>query len=113
MNRRTIALTFMAFDVLSLDGEEVTALSYAKRRDILEGLGLDGPYWRTPDVFEDVQALWDAVCEHELEGVVAKRRRSRYGPGERGWIKTKNRNYWRYEMERESAMNHRRARQVV
>jgi hypothetical protein len=41
------------------------------------------------------------VCEHELEGVVAKPRRSRYAPGERGWIKRKNCNYWRYEMERE------------
>jgi hypothetical protein len=28
------------------------------------------------------------------------RRSSRYVPGERGWIKTKNRAYWRYEMER-------------
>jgi hypothetical protein len=41
------------------------------------------------------------VCDHELEGVVAKRRSGRYLPGERGWIKTKNRGYWRYEMERE------------
>jgi ATP-dependent DNA ligase len=35
--------------------------------------------------------LWEAVCEQELEGVVAKRRSGRYVPGERGWIKTKNR----------------------
>jgi bifunctional non-homologous end joining protein LigD len=113
MKQRSIPLTFMAFDVLSLDGEDVTGLPYVERRHVLEGLGLNGPYWRTPDVFEDGQALWDAVCEHELEGVVAKRRTSRYGPGERGWIKTKNRSYWRYDMERESAMNHRRARQFV
>jgi hypothetical protein len=33
---------------------------------------------------------------------VAKRRPSRYLPGERGWIKTKNRKYWRYEVEREA-----------
>jgi ATP-dependent DNA ligase len=36
-------------------------------------------------------ALWEAVCEHELEGVVAKERSGRYLPGDRGWIKTKNR----------------------
>jgi hypothetical protein len=30
-----------------------------------------------------------AVCEHELEDVVAKRRSGRYILGERGWIKTK------------------------
>jgi len=44
------------------------------------------------------------VCEHVLEGVVAKRRSGRYTPGERGWIKTKNREYWRYALEREGAL---------
>jgi hypothetical protein len=29
------------------------------------------------------------------------------------WIKVKNRDYWRYEIERESAMNNRRQRQFV
>jgi ATP-dependent DNA ligase len=48
------------------------------------------------------------VCERELEGVVAKRTDSRYRPGERGWIKIKNRNYWRYEMEREANNSRRR-----
>jgi hypothetical protein len=35
---------------------------------------LDGPQWRTPEAFDDGEALWQAVCEHELEGLVAKRR---------------------------------------
>ena len=54
-----------------------------------------------------------AVCEQELEGVVAKRRSGRYLPGERGWIKTKNRDYWRYELEREGAFKVRREWQFV
>jgi ATP-dependent DNA ligase len=66
-----------------------------------------------PQTFDDGPALWEAVCEHELEGVVAKRRSSRYPSGERGWIKMKNRPYWRYEMEREGASKLRRARQFV
>lgn len=45
--------------------------------------------WQTPQPFDDGDALWEAVCAHELEGVVARRRGSRYLPGERGWIKTK------------------------
>ena len=53
------------------------------------------------------------MCERELEGVVAKRTEECYRPGERGWVKTKNRSYWRYEMERESAINKRRQRQFV
>lgn len=35
-------------------------------------------------------------------GRVRKRRGQRYRPGERAWIKTKNRDYWRYEQELES-----------
>jgi hypothetical protein len=31
-------------------------------------------------------------------------RTGRYRPGERGWIKIKNREYWRFEIERESAI---------
>jgi ATP-dependent DNA ligase len=57
--------------------------------------------------------LFEAVCAHELEGVVAKRLNAVYRPGERGWIKTKNRNYWRYELERESAINRPRIKQLV
>jgi ATP-dependent DNA ligase len=36
--------------------------------------------------------------------VVAKRQGSAYRPRERGWIKIKNRDYWRYPLERETAM---------
>ena len=61
----------------------------------------------------DGEALWQAVCEHELEGVVAKKISSPYVFGERGWIRTKNRDYWRYEMEREGALRSRRSRQFV
>jgi hypothetical protein len=53
------------------------------------------------------------LCERELEGIVAKRLDGRYRPGERGWIKIKNRDYWRYELERESAKNKPRVKQFV
>jgi hypothetical protein len=33
--------------------------------------------------------------------------------GERGWIKSKNRAYWRWEMEREGAIGRRRVRQFA
>jgi bifunctional non-homologous end joining protein LigD len=105
--RPSIALTYMVFDVLSVDGESVVSRPYSERRLILEDLQLDGPQWRTPQTFEDGAALWEAVSEHELEGVVAKRRSGRYLPGARGWVKTKNRDYWRYEMGREGAIKSR------
>src|SRR5215208_2268568 len=102
LNRRThIRLTYVIFDVLSLEGQSLLNETYKKRRHELEQLSLNGPYWQTPEAFDDGTALFDAICEREREGVVAKRRTGRYRPGERGWVKIKNREYWRYEMERE------------
>jgi len=105
-----IPLVFVAFDVLSVEGEDVRRSPYEERRQILEELRLDAAQWRTPETFEDGEALWAAVCEHELEGVVAKRLHEAYLCGERKWVKIKNRDYWRYELEREGAFRRRNAR---
>ena len=51
--------------------------------------------------------------EQALEGVVAKTLGGRYSPAVRGWVKIKNRDYWRYELERESAISQRRRRLFV
>jgi bifunctional non-homologous end joining protein LigD len=100
LNRDTsVPIQFMIFDVLEVDGESHTASSFARRRDRLEQLGLDGPAWMTPDTFDDGHALYNAVCERGLEGIVAKWRRASYRPGQRGWIKVKNPAYWRRDSE--------------
>jgi bifunctional non-homologous end joining protein LigD len=78
-------------------------LPYVERRALLEALKLDGPAWRTPDVFEDGEALLEATSGLGLEGVVAKKRSEPYRPGERGWVKTKHRHYWRFGQELEGA----------
>lgn len=96
-----------------LDGVSLLRAPYSERRAQLEALDLNDVYWRTPDGFDDGEALFNAVCERELEGIVAKRVDGLYRPGERGWIKIKNREYWRYELERESAINNRRQRMFV
>ena len=113
MRRPGIHVTYMVFDLLSLDADDPMRAPYSERRAQLEALDLNGVYWQTPETFDDGDALFDAVCAHELEGVVAKRRAGCYLPGERGWVKTKNRSYWRWEMERESAMNKPRVKQFV
>ena len=113
MRRPGIAVTYMVFDLLSLDGEDLTRAPYSERRTQLEELDLNGVFWQTPETFDDGEALFEAVCAHELEGVVAKRRCSRYRPGDRGWVKTKNRSYWRWEMEHESAITRPRVKQFV
>ena len=85
---------------------------YSKRRQILERIEFRRRA-HVPEVFDDEAALFEAVCEQELEGVVAKRRRERYRPGERAWVKSKNRDYWRWEMEREGALKVKRPREFV
>lgn len=57
--------------------------------------------------------LFAAVQQQELEGIVAKRLSSCYIPAVRGWVKIKNRDYRRYELERESAINKPRVKQFV
>jgi bifunctional non-homologous end joining protein LigD len=113
MRRPGIAVTYMVFDLLSLDEDSLLRAPYSERRAQLEALDLNGVFWQTPETFDDGEALCEAVCAHDLEGVVAKRRTSTYRPGERGWVKTKNRGYWRYDLERESAINRPRVKQFV
>src|SRR5919201_5533447 len=61
-----------------------------------------GPAWRTPEAFDDGEALLAATSAHGLEGVVAKRRHEPYRPGERVWVKVKHRHYWRFGRERQA-----------
>jgi ATP-dependent DNA ligase len=69
--------------------------------------------WRTPESFEDGAALLEATGTLGLEGVVAKKRSEPYRPGERGWIKTKHRGYWRFAHDLEGAQRSRRVRLTI
>jgi hypothetical protein len=112
MRHRGIPITYVVFDLLSLDGRDLTGATYSKRRSQLEALKFDGTYCQTPETFDDGHALLEAVCAHELEGVMAKRKDQPF-PGDRGCVKIKNREYWRYELERESVISKRRERVFV
>jgi bifunctional non-homologous end joining protein LigD len=81
---------YVIFDLLHLDGRCVRDLTYVHRRELLEGLGLDGPRWRTPRYrYGGGASLLDAARLQGLEGIVAKRCDSPYRPGKRTgeWIK--------------------------
>lgn len=72
-----IPATYMVFDLMRLDGEDLTALPWTERRERLEGLGLDSS-WQVPAAYDDGAMLLDATLQQGLEGIVSKRRSSRY-----------------------------------
>ena len=80
----------MVFDVLAVEGLSTTVLPYRKRRELLEELDSKGLRAACRDLRGRPGAV-RRVCEQGLEGVVAKRLRDPYRPGERLWEKTKNR----------------------
>jgi bifunctional non-homologous end joining protein LigD len=86
-----IPATLMVFDLLRLDGQDLTDRPLAERRDILEGLGLT--QWQVPATYDDGQMLWEATGQQGLEGVVSKRRSSRYrfDTRSRDWLKRAHR----------------------
>ncbi|MFA4929950.1 MAG: DNA ligase D [Patulibacter sp.] len=86
-------VTLMLFDLLWLDGESLIEKTYDERRAALEALKLEGPHWQTPAAHPGRgRELLAATAEQRLEGVIAKRRDSRYSTGRRNdaWIKIKH-----------------------
>ncbi|HEY7013253.1 MAG TPA: non-homologous end-joining DNA ligase [Streptosporangiaceae bacterium] len=89
-----VPVTYLAFDLLFLDGQPLLDQPYTERRALLEQLELNGRHWQTPPSFTDAAGadVLEVSKQHGLEGVVAKRLKSRYDPGKRtsAWRKIKN-----------------------
>jgi bifunctional non-homologous end joining protein LigD len=85
-------VTFAVFDLLSLDGRDLTGTELRIRKKTLrELIGPAGPLLYADHVEGDGEAFFAAVRERGLEGMVAKRADSRYQSGRRSadWIKVK------------------------
>ena len=90
---KTHPVVYVAFDLLYLDGEDLTREPYTRRRELLEGLELSGESWQTPGYsVGHAKELLAASREQGLEGVMLKRLDSVYSPGKRtgAWLKVKN-----------------------
>ena len=89
-------IVFVAFDLLYL-GESLLNEPLDARRGRLTGLKLAAPFTVTDGVAVDGLALWDAVVDRGMEGMVAKRRDSGYRPGARSsaWRKISHIRYLR------------------
>ena len=74
---KRVPVNYFAFDLLHLDGRPLLDADYEQRRELLEGLALQGPRWAVPPAFVGDGAAAVAASQAQgLEGVVAKRRSS-------------------------------------
>ena len=79
---------YHVFDVLWLDGRSVTALTLEERRALLQQLPFRDPLRRVPLLNDP--SPWDRACREGWEGVIAKRRDSRYEhKRSKSWLKMK------------------------
>lgn len=81
---------YFIFDILVLDGRDLTRLSLAARRKLLKSLNLSSERLRISEQFESsANDMLAAVRQQGLEGVIGKRKDSLYEPGKRtgAWIK--------------------------
>jgi bifunctional non-homologous end joining protein LigD len=90
--RRAIPLAYMVFDLLHLDGSSLLDVPLEERKRLLRRVIRPHPMVRyAAHVVGEGDAFVRAAAERGLEGVVAKRRASRYEPGKRSgdWLKIK------------------------
>ncbi|HEV8654856.1 MAG TPA: DNA ligase [Candidatus Limnocylindria bacterium] len=81
---------FVAFDLLYEDRRPLLGRPLEERRRRLTALGIRSRSLAVPEhLGEDGEPFLDVVAEYGLEGIVAKRRDSRYIPGTRSgdWLK--------------------------
>ena len=83
---------FVAFDVLEVEGESLVDLPLTERQKRLATL-IDrrNRTVQISEAFDDGQALFRAAQQQHFEGILAKKRDSRYQPGRRSreWLKIK------------------------
>ena len=79
---------YHVFDVVWLDGRDVTQLPLTERRALLAALPLEPPLQLVREI--DERAPWDRACAEGWEGVIAKRRDSPYEhKRSKHWLKMK------------------------
>jgi bifunctional non-homologous end joining protein LigD len=89
---RRIPVAYMVFDLLYLDGEDLTGRPLSERRRFLEDAVVPNEQIQISPIIEgDGTALFSAAAEQGLEGIMAKRLSSSYQPGARSrdWLKVK------------------------
>jgi bifunctional non-homologous end joining protein LigD len=89
---KSCPVTFVAFDLLYLDGRNLSDTPLIERKALLDELFVPAGFVQVSPVIENEGKLLFAAAEaKELEGIVAKRANSPYRPGKRSkdWLKIK------------------------
>ena len=92
LNGAPATIDYYAFDLLELDGEDLTGLPLSERKAKLRAILPDGnPRIRYSEHIQgNGEKLLHNFCEADLEGVISKRADARYiGSRSGGWLKTK------------------------
>ena len=97
--------SFIAFDLLQIEGADITQTALKKRKQELCTLFENGQLPLTPsykekenlqlvEVYNDKDFLWDKIKDWNCEGIIAKKTSSPWESGKRSnlWVKVKN---WR------------------
>ncbi|WP_254786624.1 ATP-dependent DNA ligase [Cytobacillus oceanisediminis] len=96
-SKSTVPVSFIAFDVLQRGGERVTGLPLLERRELLADLVPTDTALLSKVQFVEGHgaAYYNAVQAQGLEGIVLKRKDSRYQVGKRSdaWLKVINYQY--------------------
>lgn len=88
---RQVPITYMVFDILYCNGTWLTHLSLQERQAVLEKIIRPNQQVQLVTSHSDMEALFNVVVQHELEGIVIKDLRSTYlidGKDKR-WLKKK------------------------
>lgn len=88
-----IPVTYVVFDILLLDGKDLTELTFEERDGILRSLIPPIDSIVAVDTFATGTTLFNVIKQHGLEGIVAKKLDSHYEIGKKSnkWLKIKNR----------------------
>jgi bifunctional non-homologous end joining protein LigD len=100
--RRRSPQHFVAFDILWLNGKDLRKLPLLERKRILRTVVPAGSPILYADYIErSGTELYRAVCDRDLEGIVAKRKDGLYTPVQTTWVKIKNPRYSQMDGRRE------------
>jgi hypothetical protein len=77
-----VPVTFVAFDLLYFDGQDLTGRRLVERKRLLNDLALVGPAWASNGWYPEGDTLFEVCIQQGHEGVVAKRLDSVYLPGQ-------------------------------